>query len=342
MSVTSAAEPAVAADESQQRANPASSVAAKTEVNWDKLDKQKFFVVGTALFTGLSAVLYPITVVKTRMQVLNGDGLQPRSTSTLRTVQQIARIEGAAGFYKGFTTVIMGSIPARVVYLSILEVMKDVVGKLMPPGINEVTSAGITNAVAGLTSSMATQLVVVPVDVVSQRLMVQGGVGGTQAKYLGGSHAFRTILRHEGIPGLYRGFGASLITYAPSSSVWWGAYGASQRGIWRLLYSAGWSETESPSRSAVVAVQTSASLCAGACSAFVTNPLDVIKTRLQVLEMAHGQKPTFFQTGRDLIKQEGLKGLTRGLGPRWASSSLWGTAMITTYEFLKRIAAKGD
>lgn len=35
----------------------------------------------------------------------------------------------------------------------------------------------------------------------------------------------RVILKEEGVMGLYRGFGASIITYVPSSAIWWGCYG---------------------------------------------------------------------------------------------------------------------
>ncbi|KAI3784936.1 hypothetical protein L1987_44044 [Smallanthus sonchifolius] len=46
---------------------------AQTEINWDKLDKTKFYVVGGGIFSGLTVVLYPISVVKTRLQVATKD-----------------------------------------------------------------------------------------------------------------------------------------------------------------------------------------------------------------------------------------------------------------------------
>ena len=41
----------------------------------------------------------------------------------------------------------------------------------------------------------------------------------------GALHIIRTILQEEGVRGLYRGFGASMATFVPSSAVWWGSYG---------------------------------------------------------------------------------------------------------------------
>jgi len=64
--------------------------------------------------------------------------------------------------------------------------------------------------------------------------MVQGYSGN--ARYKGGIDVARKVIKADGIRGLYRGFGLSVMTYAPSSAVWWASYGSSQRIIWRLAY----------------------------------------------------------------------------------------------------------
>lgn len=61
--------------------------------------------------------------------------------------------------------------------------------------------------------------------------MVQGYSG--HATYTGGVDVVRKVVKSEGIRGLYRGFGLSVLTYSPASAVWWATYGASQRVIWR-------------------------------------------------------------------------------------------------------------
>ena len=61
--------------------------------------------------------------------------------------------------------------------------------------------------------------------------MVQGYSG--YAKYNGGMDVARKIFKSDGIRGFYRGFGLSIMTYSPSSAVWWASYGSSQRIIWR-------------------------------------------------------------------------------------------------------------
>ena len=43
------------------------------------------------------------------------------------------------------------------------------------------------------------------------------------------------VCRTEGLVGLYRGFGASVATFVPSSAIWWGSYGAYQKFLWQQL-----------------------------------------------------------------------------------------------------------
>lgn len=70
-----------------------------------------------------------------------------------------------------------------------------------------------------------------PIDVVSQRLMVRGG-HGAHIRYNGGIDAFRKIIQTDGVWRLYREFGISILTYAPSNGVWWVAYSMAHRVVW--------------------------------------------------------------------------------------------------------------
>eukprot|EP01018_Ginkgo_biloba_P009390 Gb_17529 [translate_table: standard] len=72
---------------------------------------------------------------------------------------------------------------------------------------------------------------------VCQRLMVQGLPGMT--RYKGAVDAVYKIFQTEGIRGLYRGFGMTVVSYSPASAVWWGAYGSAQSMIWRYAQDSG-------------------------------------------------------------------------------------------------------
>ncbi|KAK7410165.1 hypothetical protein VNO78_00729 [Psophocarpus tetragonolobus] len=304
------------------------------EIDWHMLDKSKFFFLGAALFSGVSFALYPMVVLKTRQQVSS------TRFSCLNMSAAILRYEGLRGFYRGFGTSLMGTIPARALYMSSLEVTKtNVASAFSQFGFSDTTAVAVANATAGLTSAMAAQLVWTPIDVVTQRLMVQGSHTVLPQSYRNGFDAFRKILCADGARGFYRGFGISILTYAPSNAVWWTSYSMLHRLIWTSYLA----NSKCPDSKAIVAVQGFSAVFASGVSVIVTMPFDTIKTRLQVLDTQDNgiRRPlTFLQTVSNLLKEGGFLACYRGLAPRWASMSMSATTMITTYEFLKRLSTK--
>ncbi|TKY58017.1 Solute carrier family 25 member 44 [Spatholobus suberectus] len=306
---------------------------APKEIEWHMLDKSKFLFLGAALFSALSAALYPVVVLKTRQQVSSA------KISCRNMSRSIVRYEGFRGFYRGFGTSLMGTIPARALYMSALEVTKSNVGTAtVRLGFSDTAAAAIANAAGGVASALAAQLVWTPVDVVSQRLMVQES---NKMCYRNGFDAFRKILGVDGPRGFYRGFGVSIVTYAPSNAVWWASYSMMHRLIWGAFGGCGFNSGRDSK--VMVGVQGLSAVLASGVSAIVTMPLDTIKTRLQVLDAEENgrRRPlTLVQAVRNLVKEEGILACYRGLGPRWASMSMSAATMITTYEFLKRVSAK--
>lgn len=340
----------------------ASEIHIPADIDWHMLDKSKFFFLGAALFSGVSAALYPVVVLKTRQQI------SPTPISCFKMSFAIMRHEGFRGFYRGFGTSLMGTIPARALYMAALEVTKSSVGTVtLKLGYSDTTAMAIANAAAGLSSAMAAQLVWTPIDVVSQRLMVQSACHNSvksnlpsvsSYEYRNGIDAFRKIVYSDGLRGLYRGFGISILTYAPSNAVWWASYSVAHRLIWggfgcymgkkdengnMVNDCGGCTNGFRPDCRANVAVQGLSAAMASGVSALITMPLDTIKTRLQVLDgEENGQRRplTIVQTVRSLVKEGGFAACYRGLGPRWASMAMSATTMITTYEFLKRLSTK--
>jgi solute carrier family 25 protein 44 len=104
-------------------------------------------------------------------------------------------------------------------------------------------------------------------------------------------------------------------------------------------------------------------LCAGMSSGFITTPLDAVKTRFQVLSgqqqnintskntsdggggnnnshtSSNYKRMTIASVAKDLYRKHGIRGYFRGVLPRMASVSLWGTTMVSLFEALKRSAA---
>ena len=144
------------------------------DVDFDNLDKTKFFLGGAALFSGVTTCLYPLTVIKTRQMV--GDGVVGggRNNGAFAVARDVIKTRGVAGLYRGFGTVVVGTLPIRAVYLSTLEITKararDACVALDLPPI----AHGLADAAGGAVASSLSQVLGVPVDVLSQRQMVQG------------------------------------------------------------------------------------------------------------------------------------------------------------------------
>lgn len=96
---------------------------------------------------------------------------------------------------------------------------------------------------------------------------------------------------------------------------------------------------------ALVAVRQSlphmaAGFLAGATCACITNPLDIVKTRIQT---QHGQHASAaFLTGlRDIVQQEGLrKSMLRGLAPKVMSTAPLGMISSVVYESILFLSRK--
>lgn len=126
------------------------------------------------------------------------------------------------------------------IYLSTLEVSKSLSGALIRPlNLSDTAAVGAASFVGGAMASLSSQAVVVPIDVVAQRLMLLGGgpPGGAATlrdpnaralaaadaaarRHTSGLALARHIVRTEGVGGLYRGFGASLAMFVPNSAIW--------------------------------------------------------------------------------------------------------------------------
>eukprot|EP00887_Chlorella_sp_A99_P006629 scaffold3.g6629.t1 len=347
----------------------------RRHIDWESLDKTKFFAVGVGLFSSITVALYPLSVVKTRMMALDGAGdMGMGLRGAYRTAQTVVQHDGLRGLWKGFGTVVGGMIPARMIYLYSLEYTRGVAAHALEAArVPETAAAGASSFLGGAMASLASQLVVVPIDVVSQRLMIRGGgappppppaAATVQAGAGGGAAAAaaaaaparvtglllaQQIVRAEGVLGLYRGFWASAATFVPNSACWWAAYGAWQASIWHTLDAwatagggAAVAAAPPPQRTdgEIAAVQATAGILTGFTTALVTNPLDVAKTRLQTAAAAGGgARPTWAGVVRQLYATHGAAGFYRGVQPRMLSSAMWGTAMVSAYELLKRMCA---
>ncbi|KAF8658270.1 hypothetical protein AX16_002046 [Volvariella volvacea WC 439] len=122
---------------------------------------------------------------------------------------KIVREEGGVrALYRGLVTTAMGVAPYVGINFAAYEFLR---GVITPPGKNSVTRRLTCGALAGSISQTLTY----PFDVLRRKMQVVGMKGGS-VQYNGAIDALRTIVRVEGIAGLYRGLWPNLLKVAPS------------------------------------------------------------------------------------------------------------------------------
>jgi len=292
-------------------------------ISWDKLDKRKYYVLGPTFMVGVRLLIFPPILIKTRLQVQQNSALY---TGTFDAFKKIFKSEGIRGFYKGFATSNLSIISGQV-YITMLEVVRS---KL--PNLNGAHKS----LIAGFCASLAAQTITVPVDIISQKQMMNINKKVvvstiTEAKSTRNQTAWTVILdiyRKYGLRGFYKGYLASLLTYTPSSAIWWASYYSFTQLYGNMV----------ADNTPVIVIQGLSGPSASAVAAVITNPADTIRTRLQV----EGGSSSIGSVALKLYKEEGIRALHKGLTARLASSLPSGFIIIVGYESVKRLSLKPE
>eukprot|EP00939_MAST-03C_sp_MAST-3C-sp1_P004627 g4627.t1 len=221
---------------------------------------------------------HPLDTCKARLQVQgdvsSGGGIRYRNF--IDVVRRTYKVEGFRGLYRGFGVTAIGSAPAMAVYLTSYEKCKDALPEFHP--IFERTPS-FAHFVAGMLAETISCLLWVPIDVTKERLQVQE-LGGAH-NYRGNIDAVRTIWRTEGLTGAYKGYLATILSFGPQSAFMFTFYEQMKRFSRSVLDVH--ADAEMP-----FAAHLFNSVVAGCGAALVTNPLDMVKLRLQVQRVSPG------------------------------------------------------
>eukprot|EP00672_Neobodo_designis_P000955 CAMPEP_0174875506 /NCGR_PEP_ID=MMETSP1114-20130205/78463_1 /TAXON_ID=312471 /ORGANISM="Neobodo designis, Strain CCAP 1951/1" /LENGTH=342 /DNA_ID=CAMNT_0016110853 /DNA_START=1 /DNA_END=1029 /DNA_ORIENTATION=+ len=293
-------------------------------VTWEQLDKRRYY--GMTLCTSICTrlVIYPVNMAKTRVQHEgsgSADGKPKRSEGTLRLLHRVAKEEGVARLYRGFMFNTVLGLVGGPYFLTVIErsraFYRDDCG----------FSPTVASSAAGLTATFSAQLLFVPSDNVTQRLMVKSAQGTGAEKEPAPTSGFqqaRLLYRTSGLLGFYRGIGVSLMVYAPTSMLFWPTYTTLRGYVTPTL------EANGAGDAAKWFAAPSCAALAGSFAMSCTTPLDAVKTRMQ---LTTGQ--TTLDAARALMRAEGLAGFTLGLRMRASSGAFMYPVFLTSYEFVK-------
>lgn len=196
-------------------------------IEWEDLDKRKFYSFGVFMTMTIRVTVYPATLIRTRLQVQKGKSLYG---GTFDAFFKILRSEGVRGLYRGFMVNTFTLISGQA-YITTYELVRKYVSQYSEDNT-------VKSLVAGGSASLVAQSITVPIDVVSQQLMMQGqgqhltrfrlnaSTEMAKSKRLFGQtrNIMAQIFAADGLRGFYRGYVASLLTYIPNSAVWWPFY----------------------------------------------------------------------------------------------------------------------
>ncbi|KAI6676283.1 hypothetical protein NL676_037079 [Syzygium grande] len=264
-----------------------------------------------------------------QVQGMHSDSATLKKASIWNEASRIVREEGFRAFWKGNLVTIAHRLPYSSVNFYTYEQYKKFLH--MIPGVEsyrgntstELCIQFVGGGLAGMTAATATY----PLDLVRTRLAAQTNV----IYYRGIWHALRTISSEEGLLGLYKGLGATLLSVCPTIAISFSVY-ETLRSSWR---------SHRPDDS-FVAVSLACGSLSGIASSTATFPLDLVRRRKQ-LEGAGG-RARIYQTGifgtlKHIVQNEGFRGLYRGILPEYYKVVPGVGICFMTYEALKMLLA---
>lgn len=280
------------------------------------LESSYRFVLGSVGGAVGATVVYPIDLVKTRMQNQRTGSFigELMYKNSFDCCKKVLRHEGFSGLYRGLVPQLMGVAPEKAIKLTVNDFVRD---KFMDKnGYLPLSGEILSGACAGGSQVIFTN----PLEIVKIRLQVAGEIAGSQKV-----RAW-TVVKELGLFGLYKGARACLLRDVPFSAIYFPMYAHTKS---KLADESGYNTPLSLLMAGAIA---------GVPAAALVTPADVIKTRLQVV--AREGQTTYnglMDCARKIWKEEGARAFWKGATARVFRSSPQFGVTLFTYELLQRL-----
>ncbi|XP_075761036.1 tricarboxylate transport protein, mitochondrial isoform X2 [Pelodiscus sinensis] len=210
-------------------------------------------------------ITFPTEYVKTQLQ-LDERANPPRYKSIGHCVRLTIQDHGVKGLYRGLSSLLYGSIPKSAVRFGMFEFLsnyaKDSRGKL----------DNKRSLLCGLGAGVAEAVVVVcPMETIKVKFIHDQS--SLNPKYKGFFHGVREIVREQGLRGTYQGLTATVLKQGSNQAI----------RFFVMTSLRNWYLGDSH-RKMNPFITAAFGATAGAASVFGNTPLDVIKTRMQILQ----------------------------------------------------------
>ncbi|KAG9510529.1 Mitoferrin-1, partial [Fragariocoptes setiger] len=211
-------------------------------------------------------IMYPVDVVKTRMQSIRPQKAYSTISGTLR---KIIQTEGIARPFRGMTAVVSGAGPAHALYFACYEnikfrILSSTTSSTIMPGHHNFKKS-LAHGAAGCCATLLHDAVMNPAEVVKQRMQMYN------SPFRKSLNCARHILRTEGLQAFYRSYATQLTMNLPYQSIHFIVYELMQ-------------DLTNPEHKYNPAAHMVSGGIAGAIASGATTPLDVCKTLLNTQE----------------------------------------------------------
>lgn len=261
----------------------------------------------------MEGVLHPIDTIRTRLKA-NTKTYVPFLTQ----VAKMYRNEGHFSYFRGLTCTLWGSFISNASYFWIYEKLKYILNK------DKILSESAAPFLAAFVGGFTSDFIYLPFDVVRTRMQLKPGV----YDYKNFTDGFRKIIRHEGVTTLYLGGPVFFTLSGILTSLTFGFYEIFHKALKPFF---------STEHEVNIPLSITSSVLAASLAAFVTNPLDVLVTRMQSVNTTVQDPYTIKGLVKKIYKNEGLTGFMKGVSGTVTYYAISSIILFPTYELLKAV-----
>ncbi|XP_067937520.1 mitochondrial substrate carrier family protein ucpB-like [Watersipora subatra] len=274
----------------------------------------------------LQPAMHPMDLMKTRLQLdneLSGKMnifKERYYKGPIRGAVQVARDEGILGLYKGLSASMLRELSYSSIRSGTYEPIKIIMG-----GTDRHDTPMHVKMRAGALAGLFGSAFTTPTDIAKVRLQADGARGSPRL-YKGPFDCFQQVYRQHGWKGLYTGATPNVIRAICLTSMQFPVYDHTKHLLLNHnLLSEG------------LLLHFLSSLTAGLASAVVSNPVDIVKTRIMNQRASEAKYVSPVDVFIKTLKSEGPLALFKGTTASWFRLGPAMTVFFIVYEQLRNL-----
>jgi len=259
----------------------------------------------------------PFDTIKVRIQT------STQYSGILDCAKQTFKRDGPRGFFRGMSSPLIGISPIFAICFWGYDMGKRISRWWSGNREGPLTLSQI--AFAGAFSAIPTTLIMAPGERIKILLQVQGQTGA-KPEYTGIGDVLKKLFREGGIRNIYKGTFLTIARDAPASAAYFGGYEKVKQWLTP--------KDSTPDQLNVLSTLFAGGM-AGVFNWLVAIPADVLKSKYQ--SAPKGKYSGTLDVLREVLKQEGYRGLFKGLAPALLRAFPANAACFFGVEFSKKI-----